>query len=104
MSKGRINSLQQFRRKRGQFCTLDEVLEVDGLGVKVLERLCDSILNQISGSEVEMSVEMSQVQKWAKPTKSNRSQLLTPALHFDQKKVRVNTVYNKITLGMHHVV
>jgi len=69
--------------------------------VKVLERLCDSILNQISGSEMEMSVEMSQVQKWAKPTKSHRSQLLTPALHFDQKKVRV---YNKITLGIHHVV
>lgn len=86
VSKGRINSLQQFRRKRGQFCTLDEVLEVDGLGVKVLERLCDSILNQISGSEMEMSVEMSQVQKWAKPTKSHRSQLLTPTLHFDQKK------------------
>lgn len=86
VSKGRINSLQQFRRKRGQFCTLDEVLEVDGLGVKVLERLCDSILNQISGSEMETSVEMSQVQKWAKPTKSHRSQILTPALHFNQKK------------------
>ena len=72
--------------------------------MKVLERLCDSILNQISGCEVEMSVEMSQVQKWAKPTKSHRSQLLTPALHFDQKKVRVNTLYNKITLGMHRAV
>jgi hypothetical protein len=68
---------------------------VDGLGVKVLERLCDSILNQISGSEMEMSVEMAKVQKWAKPTKSHRSQFLTPALHFNQKKVRVNTVYNK---------
>jgi len=104
VTKGRINSLQQFRRKRGQFCTLDEVLEVDGLGVKVLERLCDSILNQISGSEMEMSVEMSQVQKCIKPTKSYRNQLLTPALHFNQKKVRVNTVYNKITLGTHHAV
>lgn len=62
--------------------------------MKVLERLCDSILNQISGSEMEMSVEMSQVQKCAKPTKSHRSQLLTPALHFNQKKVRFNTVYN----------
>jgi ethanolamine utilization protein EutQ (cupin superfamily) len=62
---------------------------VDGLGVKVLERLCDSILHQISGSEMETSIEMSQVQKWAKPTKSYRSQILTPALHFNQKKVRV---------------
>jgi hypothetical protein len=84
--------LQQFRRKRGQFCTLDDVLDVDGLGVKVLERLCDSILKEISGSEVETSVEMAQVKKKLKSSTNRRSQMLTPTLQFDQKKVRV--LYN----------
>jgi hypothetical protein len=61
---------------------------VNGLGVKVLERLCDSILKQISGSELETSVEMAQVQKKLVSPKK-RSQILTPTLEFDQKRVRV---------------
>jgi hypothetical protein len=89
VSKGRINSLQQFRRKRGQFFTLDDVLEVDGLGVKVLEKLCDSILNDIYGSEVENSVDDPQVRKQLKSSKDYRRQILTPPLHFNQKMVRV---------------
>ncbi|KDR14455.1 uncharacterized protein LOC110834504 isoform X2 [Zootermopsis nevadensis] len=87
IGKGRINSLQQFRRKRGQFCTLDAVLEVDGLGVKVLEKLCDSILNHIYGSEMEGSVDKSQVQKQLKSSKNQRSQMLTPTLQLNQKIV-----------------
>jgi hypothetical protein len=55
----------------------------------VLERLCDSILKQISGSEMETSVEMAQVQKKVTSPKNRRSQILTPTLQFDQKRVRV---------------
>lgn len=86
VSKERINNLQRFRRKHGQFSTLDDVLEVDGLGVKVLERLCDSILKQISGSELETSVEMAQIQRKVTSPKNRRSQILTPTLQFDQKR------------------
>ncbi|PNF27856.1 hypothetical protein B7P43_G09216 [Cryptotermes secundus] len=85
VSKYRVNSLQRFRRKHGQFGTLDDVLEVDGLGVKVLERLCDSILKQISGSEMETPVEMAQAKKKVTSPKNRRSQMLTPTLQFDQK-------------------
>jgi hypothetical protein len=62
---------------------------VDGLGVKILERLCDSILKEIYGSEMETSVEMAQVQKKVTSPKNRRSQILTPTLQFDQKRVRV---------------
>lgn len=31
--------------KKGPFETLSDILEVDGLGIKVLERLCESIIN-----------------------------------------------------------
>jgi hypothetical protein len=61
---------------------------VDGLGVKVLERLCDSILRQISGSELETSVELAEVPKKLVSPKNRRSQILTPTLQFDQKRVR----------------
>jgi hypothetical protein len=62
---------------------------VDGLGVKVLEKLCDSILNHIYGSEMESFVEDSQVQKQLKSSKNRRSQILTPTLQLNQKIVRV---------------
>jgi hypothetical protein len=62
---------------------------VDGLGVKVLEKLCDSILNQIYGSETESSVRKSQIQKQLKTSKNYKNQILTPTLQFNQKQVRI---------------
>ncbi|XP_069701524.1 transcription elongation factor, mitochondrial isoform X2 [Periplaneta americana] len=81
VSKHRIHSLQQFRRKRGQFCTLDQVLEVDGLGIKVLEKLCDSILNQMTLPE-----EGYPAKEVRKQSRKSTHQFLTPNLQFKQKE------------------
>ncbi|XP_067012673.2 transcription elongation factor, mitochondrial [Anabrus simplex] len=45
ISKTRIERLQKFLEKNGPFRDLNEVLEVEGLSVKTLERLCDSIIS-----------------------------------------------------------
>lgn len=40
----RIKNLESWKNKRGPFKSIIEILEVDGLGVKNFERLCESII------------------------------------------------------------
>ncbi|XP_018567783.1 uncharacterized protein LOC108908277 [Anoplophora glabripennis] len=45
VSQSRIKNLESWRTKKGPFRSLNEVLEVDGLGEKVLEKICENIIN-----------------------------------------------------------
>ncbi|RZC37662.1 uncharacterized protein BDFB_002825, partial [Asbolus verrucosus] len=45
VSQTKINSLESYKKKKGPFKSLNELLEVDGLGVKVLEKLCQQIIS-----------------------------------------------------------
>jgi transcription elongation factor, mitochondrial len=44
ISKQRIRKIELWKQKHGEFSTLEDILELDGFGVKVLEKFCDSIL------------------------------------------------------------
>lgn len=46
ISKARIKKIAMFREKHGKFKSLNTLLELDGFGVKVLEKFCDSILKR----------------------------------------------------------
>lgn len=54
ISKARIKKITMFREKYGEFKSLNTLLELDGFGVKVLERFCDSVLKK---SSIEASVD-----------------------------------------------
>jgi transcription elongation factor len=54
ISKARIKKITMFREKYGKFKSLDTLLELDGFGVKVLERFCDSVLRK---SPTDVSVD-----------------------------------------------
>ncbi|KAJ8915858.1 hypothetical protein NQ315_004672 [Exocentrus adspersus] len=43
--KNRIKNLQMWKIKKGPFKSLSDVLEVDGLGEKILERMCERIIS-----------------------------------------------------------
>jgi transcription elongation factor, mitochondrial len=50
ISKQRIRKIEIRKQKQGEFKSLEDILELDGFGVKVLERFCDSILTAESQS------------------------------------------------------
>lgn len=46
ISKERIRKLEIWRQKFGTFKNVEEILVIDGFGVKVLEKFCASVLNE----------------------------------------------------------
>ncbi|KAJ9592701.1 hypothetical protein L9F63_015618, partial [Diploptera punctata] len=83
ITRSRITNLQRFRRKRGPFSTLSEILEVDGLGVKVLERLCDSIL-KYSSQEYDIHDESEIVKHLKALNRKSKIQVVTPPINHEQ--------------------
>lgn len=80
MPKQRIKKLDAWRKKNGQFNTLVDVLDIDGLGVKFLDKLCKSILLG------DCNTDNGDVKK---STLKTRGQFLTPLLNTYQAKVRL---------------
>ncbi|KAI4470707.1 hypothetical protein MML48_1g09236 [Holotrichia oblita] len=52
ITQGRLKNLINWKNKKGPFTTLSDVLEVDGLGINILDKLCQSIL---SNEEIDSS-------------------------------------------------
>ena len=44
ISKQRIKKIEARKQKLGEFSSIEDILELDGFGVKVLEKFCESIL------------------------------------------------------------
>lgn len=83
VSQGRIRSLDSWRNKKGPFKSLADVLEVDGLGVKVLERLCESIVTNDKQTVVNIKVSNNS---------KNRRQFLMPQLSNEQTSILSSAV------------
>lgn len=51
ISKQRIKKIEMRKSKQGLFNSIEEILELDGFGIKVLEKFCESILRTPSNDE-----------------------------------------------------
>lgn len=51
ISKQRVRKIEMRKQKQGEFKKLEDILELDGFGVKVLEKFCDSILSNSQEGE-----------------------------------------------------
>ncbi|KAK9711216.1 hypothetical protein QE152_g25617 [Popillia japonica] len=56
ITQGRLKNLINWKNKKGPFTALSDVLEVDGLGINILDKLCQSIL---SNEEIDSSKQKS---------------------------------------------
>lgn len=45
ITKNRIKNIDVWKRKHGKFININEILEVEGFGIKVLDNFCKSIIN-----------------------------------------------------------
>lgn len=70
--QNRIRNIKSWRNKKGAFQSLSDVLEVDGLSVKVLEKLCETIISHDS-KELPLKQEDEDT-----TTKLNRRHLVSP--------------------------
>ncbi|KAF2883956.1 hypothetical protein ILUMI_22214 [Ignelater luminosus] len=91
VSQSRIKNLEVWRNKKGPFKSLADVLEVDGLGVKVLERLCESIVQDNQKHDKSGQTNNGKLSNNGK----NRKQYLTPILDND----RINNLNSAV--GLH---
>lgn len=76
LSKNRIKKIDIWRSKHGAFQSLSDVLEIDGWSVRMLDRLCKTIME---GDDPTKCAEK-------KPVKA-RGQILTPAISPAKLKV-----------------
>lgn len=51
ISKQRIKKIEARKQKFGEFSSIEDMLELDGFGVKVLEKFCESILAKTDDEE-----------------------------------------------------
>lgn len=79
ISKQRIKKIEMRKKKLGEFKALEDILELDGFGVKVLEKFCDSILT--SQSDGEETKDAATYDEEALATSSKKKiQFVTPPL------------------------
>ena len=110
ISKQRIRKMQLRKQKQGDFKTLEDILELDGFGVKVLEKFCDSILtssqvksfgDETANLPAEEDVNLSLVKKkqsFVSPTvlEGSRHNITScVALHVDLNRI----AWTKLSLG-----
>lgn len=80
ISKQRIHRIDLWKRKHGAFKTIEGILEVDGFGIKVLERFCDSILNKPCSAEPAINTPQAVPQTDAPVVVKKMQQFVQPAL------------------------
>lgn len=74
ISKQRIMKIDKRKQMQGEFKSVNEILELDGFGVKVLEKFCESII-AANDEHKEMIV-----QKQAKAAKAKALKVVSPPL------------------------
>lgn len=93
ISKQRIKKIEMRRQKQGEFSSIEDILELDGFGVKVLEKFCNSILKVDDASkegELEQLPLYVKKQQFVSPrlseeTRTSISSCLS--FHFDLNRV-----------------
>lgn len=84
--QNRIKRLSTWKKKQGPFQKLTDVLEVDGLSVKVLEKLCEDIITNKTNILVE---------NIGTTYNKSRKQFLVPALTYEQIEVCLSISINQ---------
>ncbi|XP_056631786.1 transcription elongation factor, mitochondrial [Diorhabda sublineata] len=89
--KNRIKNIHSWKNKKGPFRSLHEVLEVDGLGEKLLHRICQDIINEKCDNNILDSTELTKNNSKNKRQK----QIITPPIN--------GQILNKLTsaVGVH---
>ncbi|CAG0881602.1 unnamed protein product [Darwinula stevensoni] len=82
VSKGRAKNILRYRKKHGILQSIDEILEVEGFGVRVMERFFESILKRDISAEGE-----------------NHLQFCSPRLGQDEIKDMKSIVGLQVTVG-----
>jgi transcription elongation factor len=89
ISHQRIQRILKRREAKGHFKSIEDLLEVDGFGIKILEKFCNSIIN--SKPEENSASKVNDPLVKTQPETTKRPQFLTPAL-LEVIRNKVNTV------------
>ncbi|KAM9040947.1 transcription elongation factor, mitochondrial-like [Megaptera novaeangliae] len=89
ISHQRIQRILKRREAKGHFESIEDLLEVDGFGIKILEKFCNSIINS-KPEENSEGIDNDTLLK-PQPESTKRPQFLTPAL-LEVIRSKVNTV------------
>lgn len=84
ISKQRLKRILQTKEKVGNFTKLEQILELDGFGIKVFEKFCESIL-QSKEEPVKDQAEPTKVST-SPLTTVKKAQFITPVLHENVRK------------------
>lgn len=87
ISKQRVRRIDLWKQKHGAFKSIEGILEVDGFGIKVLERFCDSILNNSSSAEPAIDTPPAVPKTSAPVVVKKMQQFVQPALLETTRKV-----------------
>lgn len=79
ISQNRIKNLNIWKNKKGCFHSLSDVLEVEGLSVKTLEKMCLNIINNID--KVHETIET------VNKTVKSKNKFVSPTIGADQMEV-----------------
>ncbi|XP_055693085.1 uncharacterized protein LOC129795653 [Lutzomyia longipalpis] len=79
IAKFRLQKITSWKQQHGQFESLNEILNLDDFGVKVLDKLCQSIVKDTGKSGVEI------------PTAKKSSQILTPKLS-EERRMQIKSL------------
>jgi len=88
ISHQRIQRILKRREVKGHFECIEDLLEVDGFGIKILEKFCNSI---ITSKPEDNTAEKVNAQPKTIPESTKRAQFLTPAL-LEVSRNKINTV------------
>ncbi|XP_070498200.1 transcription elongation factor, mitochondrial isoform X2 [Chironomus tepperi] len=89
ISHQRIQRILKRRETKGHFESIEDLLEVDGFGIKILEKFCNSIINSKPEENTVNNVDNTLLK--TQPESTKRQQFLTPAL-LEVIRNKVNTV------------
>lgn len=68
VSQNRIKNLELWKTKKGPFKSLNEVLEVEGLGEKVLEKICENIISENITSKIYKNLTSKKIRNILSPS------------------------------------
>lgn len=78
ISQNKIKNLNSWKNKKGPFRSLSDILEVEGLSIKILEKICINIIANADKSN--------EIQETKSITKT-RKQFVTPSITNEQIEV-----------------
>lgn len=60
--------MESYKKKKGPFKSIDELLEVDGLSVKILEKLCKQLITEKPNQTKIVNNELRKIKQMVNPS------------------------------------